>query len=69
MVKRSNWAICNKRVQETEDMQEQRTGQRSYRTQIYQIPDVETRWWLRKYFAEANKLSIDFTSRNSHRSC
>jgi peptidyl-prolyl cis-trans isomerase D len=55
----------NKRVQEAEDMQEQRTGQRPTGTQIYQMRDQMWNQMVAEkiFFAEANKLGIDFTSK------
>lgn len=54
----------NKKVKQTEDMQEQRNGQRPGGTQIYQIRDQVWNQLVAEkvFFAETEKLGIEFTS-------
>ncbi len=58
-------AYFNDRVKQTEDMQEQRTGQRSTGTQTYQTREQMWNQIVAEkiFFAEAKKLGIDFTSK------
>jgi len=58
-------AYFNKRVKQTEDMQEQRTGQKSSGTQTYQTREQMWNQIVAEkiFFAEAEKLGIDFTSK------
>jgi len=55
----------NKRVKQTEDMQEQRTGQKSSGTQTYQTREQMWNQIVAEkiFFAEAEKLGIDFTAK------
>ena len=55
----------NKRVQEAEDMQAQRTGQRPSGAQVYQMRDQMWNQIVAEkiFFAEAEKLGIDFTAK------
>ena len=55
----------NKRVKQTEDQQEQRSGQKSSGTQIYQTREQMWNQIVAEkiFFAEADKLGIDFTSK------
>jgi peptidyl-prolyl cis-trans isomerase D len=58
-------AYFNKRVKQTEDQQEQRSGQKSSGTQTYQTRDQMWNQIVAEkiFFAEAGKLGIDFTSK------
>ncbi|MBP9097453.1 MAG: peptidylprolyl isomerase [Ferruginibacter sp.] len=58
-------AYFNKRVKQTEDLQEQRTGQRSSGTQTYQTREQMWNQIVAEkiFFAETEKLGIDFTSK------
>lgn len=58
-------AYFNKRVKQTEDMQEQRTGQRSSGTQTYQTREQMWNQIVAEkiFFAETDKLGIEFTSK------
>ena len=58
-------AYFNKRVKQTEDMQEQRTGQRSSGTQTYQTREQMWNQIVAEkiFFAETEKLGIEFTSK------
>ncbi|CAN5840444.1 SurA N-terminal domain-containing protein [soil metagenome] len=58
-------AYFNKRVKQTEDMQEQRTGQKSSGTQTYQTRDNMWNQIVAEkiFFSEAEKLGISFTSK------
>ena len=55
----------NKRVKQQEDMQEQRSGQKSSGTQTYQTREQMWNQIVAEkiFFAEAEKLGIDFTSK------
>lgn len=55
----------NKRVKQTEDMQEQRTGQKSTGTQTYQTREQMWNQIIAEkiFFSEAAKVGIDFTSK------
>ena len=58
-------AYFNKRVKQTEDQQEQRSGKKSTGTQTYQTRDQMWNQIVAEkiFFAEAKKLGIDFTSK------
>ena len=58
-------AYFNKRVKQTEDQQEQRSGKKSTGTQTYQTRDQMWNQIIAEkiFFAEAEKLGIDFTSK------
>ena len=58
-------AYFNKRVKQTEDQQEQRTGQKASGTQTYQTREQMWNQIVAEkiFFAEAGKLGIDFTSK------
>ena len=58
-------AYFNKRVKQTEDQQEQRSGQKSSGTQTYQTREQMWNQIVAEkiFFAEADKLGIDFTSK------
>ena len=58
-------AYFNKRVKQTEDQQEQRSGKKSSGTQTYQTRDQMWNQIIAEkiFFAEAAKLGIDFTSK------
>ncbi|MEO6488835.1 MAG: peptidylprolyl isomerase [Ferruginibacter sp.] len=55
----------NKRVKQTEDQQEQRSGQKSSGTQTYQTREQMWNQVVAEkiFFAESSKLGIDFTSK------
>ncbi len=58
-------AYFNKRVRQTEDQQEQRSGQKSSGTQTYQTREQMWNQIVAEkiFFAEAEKLGIEFTSK------
>ena len=58
-------AYFNKRVKQTEDMQEQRSGQKGSATQTYQTREQMWNQIVAEkiFFAEAEKLGIEFTSK------
>ena len=58
-------AYFNKRVKQTQDIQEQRSGQKSSGTQIYQTREQMWNQIVAEkiFFAEAEKLGIEFTSK------